>query len=300
MTDYGHDLLFGSFLTPAAAEPQTVVDLARLSERVGLDVATFQDHPYQPAFLDTWTLLSYVGAVTSSIHLAPNVANLPLRNPAVLGRSVASLDRLTGGRVALGLGAGAFWEAIAAMGGPRLSPGQAVGALAEAVEIIRGVWDVTDRHPLRVEGEVHRVAGAKRGPAPAHPVPIWLGVYRPRMLALVGAAADGWLPSLGHLDLAAVPAQHDAVDEGAYEAGRSPGDVRRLLNVSGKVTSQSGGLLVGPVTQWVDELTDLALVHGFSAFILGGDDPRALEVLAAEIAPEVRRRVADERGARGA
>lgn len=300
MTDYGHDLLFGSFLTPSAAEPQTVVELTQLSERVGLDLATFQDHPYQPAFLDTWTLLSYVGAVTGSIHLAPNVANLPLRNPAVLGRSAASLDRLTGGRVALGLGAGAFWEAIDAMGGRRLSPGQAVGALAEAIDIIRGVWDVADRHPLRVDGEVHRVTGARRGPAPAHPVPIWLGAYRPRMLALVGAAADGWLPSLGHLELAGVPAQHDAVDEGAYEAGRSPRDVRRLLNVSGQVTAQSGGLLVGPVTQWVEELTDLALVHGFSAFILGGDDRRALEVLAAEIAPEVRSRVAAERGVRSA
>lgn len=300
MTDYGHDLLFGSFLTPSAAEPQAVVELTQLSERVGLDLATFQDHPYQPAFLDTWTLLSYVGAVTERIHLAPNVANLPLRNPAVLGRSAASLDRLTGGRVALGLGAGAFWQAIDAMGGRRLSPGQAVGALAEAIDIIRGVWDVSDRHPLRVEGEVHRVTGAKRGPEPAHPVPIWLGAYRPRMLALVGAAGDGWLPSLGRLELAGVPAQHDAVDEGAYEAGRSPRDIRRLLNISGQVTTQSGGLLVGPVTQWVEELTDLALVHGFSAFILGGDDGRSLEVLAAEIAPEVRSRVAAERGARSA
>ena len=54
------------------------------------------------------------------MRVAPNVANLPLRPPAVLARSVASLDLLSGGRVELGLGAGAFWDAIAAMGGPRL------------------------------------------------------------------------------------------------------------------------------------------------------------------------------------
>ena len=78
---------------------------------------TFQDHPYQPRFLDTWTLLSVLAAQTSTVRLAPNVANLPLRPPAVLARSVASLDILSGGRVELGLGAGAFWDAIEANGG---------------------------------------------------------------------------------------------------------------------------------------------------------------------------------------
>jgi hypothetical protein len=57
MTDYGHDLVFGTFLTPQIADPHAPVELARLSEQAGLDLVTFQDHPYQPAFLDTWTLL---------------------------------------------------------------------------------------------------------------------------------------------------------------------------------------------------------------------------------------------------
>ena len=124
MTTYGHDLQFGSFLTPSAGTPDTVVALAQLSEQVGLDLVTFQDHPYQPAFLDTWTLLSYVAARTEVIRLAPNVLNLPLRLPAVIARSAASLDLLSGGRLELGIGAGAFWDAIEAMGGPRRSPGR--------------------------------------------------------------------------------------------------------------------------------------------------------------------------------
>ena len=86
MTDYGHPLLFGSFITPAAADPERTVGLAVLSEQTGLDLVTFQDHPYQPAFLDTWTLLSYVAARTSRVRLAANVTNLPLRPPAVLAR----------------------------------------------------------------------------------------------------------------------------------------------------------------------------------------------------------------------
>ena len=137
MTDYGHDLLFGTFLTPAAAQPQAAVALTQLSEQAGLDLATFQDHPYQPGFLDSWTLLSYVAARTEQIRLSLNVVNLPLRQPAVLARSAASLDLLTGGRIELGLGSGAFWEAIEAMGAPRLTPGQGVQALTEAIEIDR-------------------------------------------------------------------------------------------------------------------------------------------------------------------
>src|SRR5690625_2175873 len=122
MTDYGHDLTFGSFLTPTNADPQSPVRLAQVSEAAGLDLVTFQDHPYQPGFLDTWTLLTWVAANTERVTVAGNVLNLPLRQPAVLARSVASLDVMSGGRVALGLGSGAFWNGIEAMGGPRLTP----------------------------------------------------------------------------------------------------------------------------------------------------------------------------------
>ena len=87
--DYRHDLLFGTFVTPTAAQPDRVVALAQLTEQVGLDLVTVQDHPYQARFLDTWTLLSVIAASTTTLRVAPNVANLPLRQPAVLARSVA-------------------------------------------------------------------------------------------------------------------------------------------------------------------------------------------------------------------
>jgi alkanesulfonate monooxygenase SsuD/methylene tetrahydromethanopterin reductase-like flavin-dependent oxidoreductase (luciferase family) len=130
--DYGHTLRFGTFITPKAASPQGPVQLAQLSETLGYDLVTFQDHPYQASFLDTWTLMSYVAAATTRIHIAPNVLNLPLRPAPVTARAAASLDLLSGGRFDLGLGAGGFWDAIEAMGGRRLTPGQAVDALSEA------------------------------------------------------------------------------------------------------------------------------------------------------------------------
>ena len=171
MGDYGHDLTFGTFITPSAREPQHAVDLAVATEEAGLDLVTFQDHPYQPAFLDTSTLLAYVAARTERVQLAANVANLPLRPPAVLARAVASLDLLSGGRAVLGLGAGAFWDAIVAMGGRRLEGGQAVQALQEAIEVVRTLWDTSVKGGVRIEGQHYQVVGAKRGPAPAHDVP---------------------------------------------------------------------------------------------------------------------------------
>ncbi|MFB4294008.1 LLM class flavin-dependent oxidoreductase [Nonomuraea sp. ATR24] len=286
MPDYGHDLRFGSFITPRNDRPEAAVDLARLSEEAGLDLVTFQDHPYQPAFLDTWTLLSWAAARTERVHLSGNVLNLPLRPPAVLARSVASLDLLSGGRIELGLGAGGFWDAIGAMGGRRLTPGQAVDALSEAIDVIRGIWDAGERRLLRLEGTYYALDGAKRGPAPAHDVPIWLGAYKPRMLRLVGAKADGWLPSLGYIQPEEIAGANKIIDEAAEEAGRDPRAIRRLLNVM-------GGEAPGT---WVERLLPLALEDGVSTFILGSDDPRAIRAFAEEVAPALREAVAAERG----
>src|SRR5919197_5628252 len=133
MADYGHELVFGAFVTPQSRRPQGAVALAQLTERAGLDLVTFQDHPYQPAFLDTWTLLTWVAAQTERVRLSGNVLNLPLRPPAVLARAAASLDLLSGGRFELGLGGGAFWDAIEAMGGPHRSPRETREALREAI-----------------------------------------------------------------------------------------------------------------------------------------------------------------------
>jgi alkanesulfonate monooxygenase SsuD/methylene tetrahydromethanopterin reductase-like flavin-dependent oxidoreductase (luciferase family) len=98
MPDYGHPLLFGSFITPTNGPARQPVELAVLAEDLGFDLVTFQDHPYQPAFHDTWTLLAWVAARTERVHVSGNVLNLPLRSPAVLARAAASLDRLSGGR----------------------------------------------------------------------------------------------------------------------------------------------------------------------------------------------------------
>jgi len=156
MTDYGHDLLFGTFITPAVQPVMHAVDLAIVADRAGLDLATFPDHPYQPRSHDTWTLLSYVASRTERIHVSGNVLNLPLRQPAAPARSAASLDLLSGGRFELGIGAGFFWDAVEAMGARRLTAGQAVVALEEAIQIIRGIWGPRGDEPIRRRGSCRR------------------------------------------------------------------------------------------------------------------------------------------------
>ena len=289
--DYGHPLEFGSFITPANDPPQAAVARAQLSEELGFDLVSFQDHPYQPAFLDTWTLLSWVAARTETIDIAGNVLNIPMRPAPVLARAAASLDLLSGGRLSLGLGAGGFWDAMAAMGVTRRTAGESVEQLGEAIDVIREIWRADDRTQLRYDGTYYQLKGAKRGPAPAHEVPIWLGAYKPRMLRLVGAKADGWLPSLAYLQPGDLKRGNEIIDEAATAAGRDPREVRRLLNVFGEPTRTAG--------QWIDELVPLVLEDGVGTVILGADNPRDLELFAAEVIPAVRETVARERAARG-
>ena len=286
---YGHPLQFGVSLTPRHDAADAIVALAQRCEQLGYHLVTFQDHPYQPRFLDTWTLLTWVASRTDRIRVAGNVLNVPMRPPAVLARASVSLDQLSGGRFDLALGAGGFWDAIEAMGGRRLTPGQAVQALEEAIDIIHGIWDVEDREPLRVPGEFHQVNGAKRGPAPAHRIPIWIGAYRPRMQRLVGRKADGWLPSLGRLEPGALGAGNRAIDEAAVAAGRDPREIRRILNVSGEfaavTSSTTASTLNGPSGHWVEVLGELAAQDGIDTFVLFSDDQRTLEQFAREVIP---------------
>lgn len=225
--------------------------------------------------------------------------NLPLREPAVVARAAASLDLLSGGRVELGLGAGSFWDAIAAMGGPRRSPGESVDALEEAIDVLRALWDAGERSGVRVDGTHYRVLGAKRGPRPAHPIGIWLGAYKPRMLRLTGRRADGWLPSLSYLPVADIAGANATIDDAAARAGRDPRAIRRLLNIGGSFGASRGEFLHGPPEQWVEELLALALDHGFGTFIVTGDDPRTVQTFGEEVAPALREAVARERGGAG-
>jgi alkanesulfonate monooxygenase SsuD/methylene tetrahydromethanopterin reductase-like flavin-dependent oxidoreductase (luciferase family) len=285
--DFGPDLEFGVFLSPDALAAARTLELAQLADVLAYDLVTVQDHPYQARHLDAWTLLSAIAARTSAVRVALNVANLPLRPPAVLAQSVASLDVLSDGRAELGLGAGAFWDAIVAAGGPRRSPREAVDALEEAIAVIRAVWAAGGGRAADVDGTYYSIKGMHAGPAPVHDVQIWLGALKPRMLRLTGRLADGWLPSLGYVTPDDLPRRNATIDEAAMAAGRAPQAVRRMLNIFG-----GHEYLRGTPAVMAERLASLTLEHGTSTFILGSDDPDELRRFATEVVPAVRDLVA--------
>ena len=242
-----------------------ILEAAHVADR-SLDLIGFQDHPYQRRFLDTSALLTRVASSTDRIRVFHDVACLPLRPPAMLANEAASIDILSHGRFELGLGAGAFWDAIAGMGGPRRAPAEALQALEEAVAVIRMMW--SGERGLRFDGDHYSLHGIHSGPVPVHDIEIWFGVYGPKACALLGRVADGWLPSLGRMSPEDLTSRHEIIDEAASERGRDPSEIRRMLNVSGRITEASSeGHLIGPPSQWVDQLAELVLEHGFDTFV---------------------------------
>jgi alkanesulfonate monooxygenase SsuD/methylene tetrahydromethanopterin reductase-like flavin-dependent oxidoreductase (luciferase family) len=294
--DAGRPVRFGWFLVPNAADPAALVAEARLAERAGFDLIGIQDHPYQRRYFDTFALLAALATATERVGLFPDVACLPLRHPAMLAKASVSIDLLSGGRFDLGLGAGSFWDAIVAMGGPRRAPGEAVDALEEAMAVLRLLW--SDQRSVRFTGQHYRVAGVKPGPAPAHPIGIWVGAFGPRMLSLIGRVADGWVPSSPSLPPERLPAAQARIEDAAAAAGRDPASIRRLYNISGRIGPGGGGFLDGPAGQWVEQLLPVVTEHGMDTLVLWPTEfpARQLELFAAEVAPALREAVAAHRG----
>jgi alkanesulfonate monooxygenase SsuD/methylene tetrahydromethanopterin reductase-like flavin-dependent oxidoreductase (luciferase family) len=285
--------LFGIFPTPNAEDRDQILEQVLTAEREGLDLVGIQDHPYQRRFLDTWSLIAFLAARTERIRFFPDVANLPLRQPAVMAKAAATIDLLSDGRFELGLGAGAFWEGIGAMGGPVRSGPESVDALEEAIDVIRAMW--SDERSARVEGEHYRLDGVHPGPQPAHDIGIWLGAYGPRMVRLVGQKADGWIPSVPRLPLEDVAPRQRAIDEAARAAGRDPSAIRRIANVNGLVTdAPASDFLDGPVDHWVETLVSMVRDHGFDGFVLWPKEDQLgqTERFGREVVPAVRAELA--------
>ncbi|MFG2085056.1 MULTISPECIES: LLM class flavin-dependent oxidoreductase [unclassified Spirillospora] len=285
-------LRFGVSLAPDASVP--LIRTAQDADRFGLDLLGVRDQPYRRDTADAPALMAAALAVTSRIRVLPAVACLPLRPPAALAKSIATMDLLSGGRVELGLGAGTSWDGIEAYGAGRLGAAAARKALEEAVQIIRLHW--SDQNGLRFEGEHYRFTAVQSGPAPAHQIGIWLGVTGPRGLDLAGRVADGWIAPSSLVPPSRLADGQRRLDDAAARAGRDPAEIRRVYVLEGSVDGRdSRGFLHGPPRQWIYELTELAIGHGIDSFLFGGD-PDQLAVFALEVVPAVREQVTRERG----
>jgi probable F420-dependent oxidoreductase len=225
MTIFGIDIPASTTVDPVAA--------ARTAEELGYDFVSTSDHPSgtDPSN-ETWTMLAWMAAHTTRIGVMPRVLGVPYRNPAMVAKMAETLDRLAGGRLILGLGGGASDEEFRAFGIDVPSPRDKVDGLAEAIEIVRGLWTTP---ALTYAGRIHRVAEAPLEPKPTRRIPIWVGTFGPRALAVTGRLADGWMPSLGYAPLEQLPVMRDRIAAAAEGAGRDPADITLALNVEVRV-----------------------------------------------------------------
>jgi alkanesulfonate monooxygenase SsuD/methylene tetrahydromethanopterin reductase-like flavin-dependent oxidoreductase (luciferase family) len=181
---YGRPLAFGVSIVPASADLEVSRSLARRADELGLDLIGIQDHPLPVA------VPRYVVAASRPARAHGADPSLSRRRqpsfaqPGDDRQAGRVARRPFGGRFELGLGTGAFWEAIGAMGGPIRSGREALQALEEAIGIIRAFW--SGERTIAVAGEHYSVRGLHPGPQPAHPIGIWLGVGKPRALVLTG------------------------------------------------------------------------------------------------------------------
>jgi probable F420-dependent oxidoreductase len=275
--------------TSTSADP---VGAARDAERLGFDFVSASDHPVgtTPSY-ETWTLLTWIAAATSRVAVVSRVLAVPLRNPALVAKMAESLDRLSGGRLVLGLGGGYADAEFRAFGLPVPTARQKVAGLEDAVRIARRLWT---EQAVTYDGQVHRTDAATIEPKPAHHIPVWLGTFGPRALAVTGRVADGWMPSLGHVPDGALPELRDRVLTAAAEAGRDPTEITCALNLSVRLGTGGGADLAGEPAAVLDRLAGLREL-GFTAFNLQA--PREQwERLAAEVVATLRPGGAVRRG----
>jgi probable F420-dependent oxidoreductase len=278
--------------------PPTITDdpvgLAVDAERLGFDFVSANDHLHGPMPRhETWTLLTWIAAATRRLHVASRVLGVPYRNPAVLAKMAETLDRLSGGRLVLGLGAGAVEEEFAAFGIPTAPLASRLTGLEEAMAIARGVWTSS---PFTFEGVYHGARAAVVEPKPQRAIPIWIGTHGRRGLELVGRAGDGWIASIEMAPPDVVPSMIERIERSADGAGRDPRSIQRVYNVTvsldpAAVADADHPYLVAGSAQAVAERLARFTQLGFDALnlIVAGRDPRGqVEQLGQAVLPAIR------------
>ena len=206
MVEFGVSLPTGreGLMVPTGfASRETIVEAGALAEELGFhsvwgnDHITVQDYVRhwrpKPAFYEPLISMAAVSSVTKKIKLGTGVYVLPWRTPSmvVCAKQIATLDRLSGGRLLLGIGTGAYREESEALG-----IGHNLGRMMEGYEALRVLFE---EDPASYEGRYIRFKGVELYPKPVQkPLPVYMGRHltTDRVLRWVARHGQGWIPGL--------------------------------------------------------------------------------------------------------
>lgn len=227
------------------AEPDKILEFARAAERLGFSEISAVEHavvigntrstyPYSPTgqshlpddidIPDPLELLSFIAGATTTLGLSTGVLVLPDHHPVVLAKRLATLDRLSRGRLRICVGVGWMREEIEACGGDFDRRGRATD---EAIEVMRTLWSAEG--PATYDGEFYRFKNAYSYPKPVHlqGVPLYIGGHSKAAARRAGRLGNGFQPlGLAGEDLIAAL---NVVRDAAAEAGRDPAGIDLVL-----------------------------------------------------------------------
>ena len=190
---------------------------AQLADEVGYTHLRVPDQVLRPRsghLHEPLMMLAYIAAVTENIELVPSVIIAPSRQTVLLAKQLATLSRLSGGRVRLGVGVGGSKAEYEALGEDFHTRG---ARAEEQIDLLRRLWSERE---VDFDGRWDAVHGAGIDPLPAQPIPIWIGAAGlpvPRIRTRIGKQADGWFVLCSPDEFDGLKADIDAA---AQAAGR--------------------------------------------------------------------------------
>ncbi|HVM29104.1 MAG TPA: TIGR03619 family F420-dependent LLM class oxidoreductase [Mycobacteriales bacterium] len=258
---------FGLPVSGSWATPATMTAVARRAEELGYaSLWSFQRvlfpaggglGPMYRSVHDPVVPLAHVAAVTDRIRLGTAIINAPFSSPALLAKSLTSLDVVSGGRLDAGLGLGWAEDEYTAAGVPFEKRG---ARMDEYLRVLTALWT---EDPVAFDGEFYTVPASRVSPAPVqrpHP-PLLLGGGAPAALRRAGRLTSGWISS-SRQDLTSIGESIAVVREGAEQAGRDPDAVRAVVRGLVDLLDHDPGAgrrpLQGTRDQVLDDLRDLA------------------------------------------
>jgi F420-dependent oxidoreductase-like protein len=286
-------LRFGLFLGQVGHDWPSLLDRFQLAEELGYDHAWLVDHfvdtdgDLSKPCMEAWTLLAGLAARTSRIRLGVLVSSNTFRHPALLLKEAVTVDRISGGRLILGVGSGWHEPEHRMYGLPFPPAGERVGRLEEAVQVLDALMR---QERTTFHGRYYQLEDAPFEPKPLQRprIPLLIAAHRPRMLRLAARYADVW-DTFPPIPGAATEGTRDSMEarlralEGyCREAGRDPAEIRRSSWTGGEVLRSEEAFL-----GWVRGLRAL----GFTDFTTGLPGPAQMDSVrrvAAQVLPALR------------